>query len=298
MVLIDISPIEALKKIKENFLKNTLNYDLYDEFWNNANFDGKIKEIKMWYAKDNYENFLKNGNKNYGIDDITYHINEYGYRTSPDTNETFKENLISCFGCSQTFGAGLKWEDTWPYVLNQKMGEDWCVKNYALNGASNDMISRLIYNYTLKHKPKIICCLLPDVLRMELYDNNSQGYENFLPTDHDEIKKYNISKWEYYRSYRKLANEENGIYNFIKNYKFIDMLCEIKNIKLYWGTWSDVIFLSNNKFKEDILNIKNYITIDDDIEKNLDIARDGRHFGVNTNNEIANKFFKKIKNID
>lgn len=291
MIFKDKTPIEAFDEFKKNLLKYTLNYDLYKNYWYNTNFNGKIVETLKWMSNDTHEHYLNNGNRFYNISDIDYEINQYGYRTSKMTNNIFKENNIACFGCSNTFGTGLPWEETWPSVLNKLLGEDWSVKNYGVIAASNDMISRLIYNYTISHKPKIICCYLPEVFRMELYKEYS--YDNFLPYGASDIEKNNLNKWEYYRAYRKIANEENSIYNFIKNYKFIEMICNLKNIKLYWGTWSDVIILSNINFKNEILNYNNYIG-HDDIEKYIDSARDNLHFGKNTHNFIANKFYNKI----
>jgi hypothetical protein len=268
--------------------------NIYRDVWKNSKFDGKIVETMKWHTKDNYENYLKNGNKKYGVDDIIYEINEYDYRTNSLINDKKTDNVIACFGCSHTFGAGLPWEETWPAVLNEKLGSDWVVKNYALCGAANDNIARLIYNYTLEHNPKYICVFLPDVLRMELYDYNLEHFNNFLPTDNDEVDKYDAEKLKYYDSYRTIAVDENGIYNFIKNFKFIDMVCKEKNIPWFWCTWSDLIVLSSKRFRDDFLRSDNYINLSD-FETFLDVARDGRHFGKNTCKTIAERFYNKIK---
>lgn len=294
MVIIDTNPFEALDMIKKKFLEFTSNDNLYINNWNNPNFDGKIIATKKWFGKDNYENYLKNGNKDYGLEDIDYDMNEYGFRTSSKTNDKKTEKTIACFGCSHTFGAGLPWNETWTFGLNSLMGEEWDVRNYGVCGASNDMVSRHIHNYTLNHNPNYICVFLPETLRMELYDQNKNDFNNFLPTDNDEVSKYNIEKWKYYRSYRDIANEENGMYNFIKNLKFIDMICKTKNIPWFWCTWAYPILFSSDELKNQLFNMDNYVG-DSNVEKYLDVARDGRHFGKKTCKKIAESFYDKIK---
>jgi hypothetical protein len=294
MAVIDSNPFEALEIIKREFLKLTSNDKLYIDSWNNTKFDGKIAKTTKWFSTDNYENFLKNGNKEYEFVDIEYEINEHRFRTSSKTNNKRSKNLIACFGCSHTFGEGLPWNETWPSILNSMMGSEWVVRNYGFSGASNDMIARYIHNYTLENNPKCICVFLPETLRMELYDKNENDFNNFLPTDNDEIKKYNIEKWKYYRAYRDIANEENGMYNFIKNFKFIDMLCNTKNIPWFWCTWAYPVLFSSEELKNKIFNTENYVG-DSNVEKYLDVARDGRHFGKRTCARIAESFYVKIK---
>jgi hypothetical protein len=295
MVIIDKNPFDAIKMIKEKFLDYTSNDKLFTNNWNNSNFDGEIIETIKWFGKDTYENYIKNGNKDYGTEDIDYEMNEYSFRTSSETNNIKKKNTIACFGCSQTFGAGLPWNETWPSILNKFIGNEWDVRNYGYCGASNDMISRCIHNYTIKYNPSYICVFFPETLRMELFSQNKNDFDNFLPTEIDQIKKYNLEKWKYYRAYREIANEENGMYNFIKNFKFIDMLCKTKNIPWFWSTWAHSVFFSKDNFKQDFLRLDNYIKDLEDIESYLDVARDGRHFGKNTCKKIAEAFHNKIK---
>lgn len=289
------SPIFIWNKFKEDFFKFSFDSNIFSGNWNNFNFDGKIVETLEWYQSDNLENYLKQGNKEYENKKVVYEMNEHGFRTNSKTNEVKKNKKIACFGCSHTMGEGLLWEETWPYALNEMVGDEWDVRNYAVCGASNDMISRLVYNYTLKNKPDFICIHFTEVLRMELFDVQSENFNNFIPTDTDEISKWkNFEKWKTYRAYRTIANEENGIHNFIKNFKFIEMICKNKNIPWYWSTWSIPIIFSSNEFKREILNIDNYCKMNEDVDSYLDVARDGGHFGVKTCKEIAKIFFEKL----
>jgi len=294
-VLIDSNPVLVWKKLKEEFFKFTFNSEIFSNIWDNNKFDGKIVRTQEWFDTDNEETFLRKGNKEYEGVKITYDMNEYGFRTNHKTNDLKKDKKIACFGCSHTFGEGLPWEETWPYVLNQMMGEEWDVRNYGIGGSSNDMMARLIYNYTIKNKPDYICVYFAETLRAELYDPQGYEFSNFLPTDMDEISKWkHFDKWKTYRAYRTLANEENGISNFIKNFKFIDEICKNRNIPWYWGTWSIPILFSPEGFIKTHLNVENYCKPKDDIESYLDEARDGGHFGKKTCKEIAKSFFEKI----
>lgn len=285
--------VDKLKEFLKEKIRTPIFKDIeFQNYWNCEDFNGRITKIDNLGLE--YDFFINNQKlvKEYGIDNIIYHINEYGYRTSPDTNEIFKENLISCFGCSNTFGEGLAWEETWPYVLNQKMGDEWCVKNYGVSGASNDAISRLIYNYTLNHKPKIICCFLPDAFRSELFSNSR--FQNFIKNQHD----CNINKNDYFL-YNHFSNYENSLYNFIKNYKFIETICENKNIKLYWFTWSYDVIQQEDLLIKKFLNYENFI-------KNIKYseldesptARDNSHYGKIVNYKIGTEFCKLIKEND
>jgi hypothetical protein len=286
------------KIIKKFFLDLTNNHIL-SKYWNLNNFDGKLKSKKYWHGTDNHQNYIKKGNKKYGCEDVLYEINEHGYRinTSSPTNKT--SNIIACFGCSNTFGHALPWDETWVSVLNKKLGDNWTTINYGVCGASNDTIARLIYNYTLNNKPKIICCYFPEIFRLEYFDVNLM-LNNFTL-----LKESNIGNVDDYNAYKRLATEENCLFNFIKNFKFIQNLCKLNNIIFYWNTWSENIL---NMGKEGISNNFDFDSFtgslfdDSDVYKhqpnNFDwrsnSARDGAHFGSFVHERLANSFYKKI----
>jgi hypothetical protein len=288
--IIDRSPTFIWNKMKEEFFKFTFNSKVFYNSWENLDFDGKIVETLQWYQGDSLENYLEYGNRDYENQTIFYEMNEYGFRTSSKTNEIKKDKNIACFGCSQTLGEGLHFEETWPYALNEMLGNEWNVKNYGWGAASNDMIARLVYNYTLKNKPNFICILFSEVMRMEMFSDKNEIFNNCLPTEKSNF----ICEWT--NDYISIDSEENGIYNFIKNFKFIDSICKSKNIPWYWSTWSIPIIFSPDEFKKRILNIDNYCKLNDDVESYLDVARDGEHFGRKSCKEIAKGFFDKISN--
>lgn len=255
--------------------------------WNNLNFNGKIIKTVNWFGGETEEEYNKNGNKEYGPLDVLYEINEYGYRTSKETNDFLNENLVACFGCSNTFGSGLPWSEMWSTRLNDKLGSSWCVKNYGVCGASMDTISRLIYNYTISHKPKIICCFFPEIFRMELFSNDK--ISNFTPV----YGKHQSKK--IYENYINIINEDFGVYMFVKNFKFIETICKLHDIKLYWSTWSKTIFHFDNEMTKIFLNENGIKVVEHDTHFcNQPKARDNGHFGREVNEKLAQGFYEKI----
>jgi hypothetical protein len=284
--------------IKKYFLKIT-NNDIISEYWNSNNFDGKFKNKTYWYGNDDIKNFILKGNKKYGYNDVLYEFNEYGFRINTSSTKNNSSNKIACFGCSNTFGQGLPWDETWVSVLNKKLGNNWVTKNYGVCGASNDTIARLVSNYINNNKPKIICCYFPEIFRLEFFDKNLD-LNNFFPSRVD-----NRSPITDYNAYKTLATEENCFFNFIKNFKLIQNLCLSNNIKFYWNTWSENIL---GLGKENIIKLLDYNSFtgslydDSDIYKHIpnnydwhiNSARDGAHFGTLINEKLANSFYKKI----
>lgn len=251
--------------------------------WNNLNFNGQIIKSVNWYCDEEKEEYNIEGNKEYKPSDVLYEINEYGYRTSKETNDFFNENLVACFGCSNTFGYGLPWSETWSTKLNDKLGVDWCVKNYGICGASMDTISRLIYNYTISHKPKIICCFFPEIFRMELFSDDKLS--NFTPV----YSKHQNKK--IYQNYINIINEDFGVYMFVKNFKFIETICKLNDIKFYWSTWSKTIFHFNDEMTKIFLNENGIKVVEHDTHFcNQPKARDNGHFGREVNEKIAQGF--------
>lgn len=283
-----------IEKTKTYFLQKTFDSKKYDDIWDINNFDGKILSDNELDSISYNVNFLKQKkqeatkNKN-----IIYKLNEYGYRTFEKINDVVKDNTVACFGCSNTFGIALNIEETWPYKLNEYLGFDnWIVKNYGVNGASNDCISRLIYNYVINNKPKAICCLFPDFFRMEFFDANA-SLKSFVKESEDNIKKFSFMEWEFYKAYKKISNEENSINNFIRNFKFIKLLCDSKNIKLYWSSWSKIMSIFDDDFIKQHLDYDSYIN-PISYEKHFDYACDNLHIGPNISKKIAEGFYKKI----
>lgn len=273
-----------------------INNNMFKNIWGEMNFDGKIQKKSFWWGIDNLKNYLLRGNKEYSKTDILYEINEYGFRTSKETNNIDNTNVLACFGCSNTFGQALPWDETWPSVLFNLLNKKFNVKNYGVCGASMDSISRLISNYLEYNKPKIICCFFPCILRVETFIDDN--FNNVTPHLDNNIKQiYNDIKL--IEALKVTTSIENGLNNFIKNFKFIHNLCKLHDVKFYWYTWSIPILSLNLNTISEILDYDSYLgkeIKDITIFNIMNHARDGLHFNKDIMKIIANGFYEKIKN--
>jgi hypothetical protein len=290
-------------KLIQKFLNNSISKDILQNYWYFNEFESKVIKTEYWYGTDTPQNYLLEGNKKYGFGDVTYHINKYGYRVNP-TNNDKNENIIACFGCSNTFGVGLPLNQTWSYLIEKKLNNGFIVKNYGVSGASNDTIARLIFNYTIKYKPKIICCYFPEIFRMELFNNQSK-LEFLTPSYGGTNLDPNSS---FYKAYKEISSIDNCLFNFIKNFKLIQFICNNNDIKFYWNTWSDNILdmskqniinnLDFNSFTGSLYDgddAESYKLIPDNYEWRANSARDGSHFGELINEKLSDSFVRKIK---
>jgi hypothetical protein len=248
-----------------------------------------ISETKKWTFTDSMLNYANRGNKKYNLNSIKYETNKHNFRISSSLKYKNGSKKIACFGCSQTFGEGLPWEETWPFLLNENLGEDWIVKNYGICGASNDTISRLVYKYLIDNKPDVICCFFPEMMRLDFFEYAKPI--TFYPNG------FNTSP-KIYEAYKIMANFDYCLDNFLKNCKFIEMLCKTKNIKFYWHTWAGFIC---SLTKDEMCEFFDYECFLSDLKNHfitnpIEFARDNYHLGKNTNLELAYHFSKKILN--
>lgn len=286
---------------KKYILGHFADIKILDGYWDINNFDGNIVKLTHWY--NDYEKLLGCHNQ-YTADGITYEINEHGYRTTAIVNNKVADKTIACFGCSNTFGIGLPWAETWPAILQQNLSSEYIVKNYGVPGASNDMISRLIHNYLSYNKPDAICCYLPEISRAELYSD--KAYKNFFPYDMGGIdSKFKLDKNDL-KAFQQLYSVESCVYNFIKNFKFIEAMCMQHDVKLYWYTWSGYFLFLKPEVINKHLNIEKMITVFDNCQTNTlarcveyykmnaKKARDNLHIGKKMSMRLGEGFYKKI----
>lgn len=70
------------------------------------------------------------------------------------------EHAIGCFGCSFTYGSGIRSEDTWPFLLQQKTNTN-CL-NFGTIGAGIDSIYLNLKASRRDYKFKKVIILLPE----------------------------------------------------------------------------------------------------------------------------------------
>ena len=95
--------------------------------------------------------------------------------------DTFEDTKIACFGCSFTFGAELRYDQTWPYLL----GSD--AKNYGMGGSSISAIVGTAREYVKNFNCDKIIILLPHPCRLQLEDDDGSVH-TLLPGRSPEVE--------------------------------------------------------------------------------------------------------------
>ena len=189
---------------------------------------------------------------------ITYEYNSKGFRDYEWPTDL--DDLIWCLGDSFTVGLGQPFAETWPQLLEKKIGKR-CI-NLGEDGCSNDTISLRVEKIYDLYKPKLIIVMWSYFHRRRI-DNENVHFD------------------------KKDFGPKKDLENFIKNYKKIAKL-KTKVIQ----TMIPNVFLDKqivnyllNKFK--ILNFPQ-----------LDHARDYHHFDIKTSKNLVDLLIKKINEFD
>lgn len=217
-----------------------------------------------WFSTDSKERFIKNIKEHpdklreYGWLErkITYNINNQGFRGLNFTDDS----SIIFLGCSHTFGDGVGYEDTWPYLMSSELKLQ-CM-NLAITGGSSDCAFRLAYHYIPKVQPKLVVMLSPYDTRLELIEENT-AYRITSFTDKLGFKK---SWLGFYNSW--MSDDTNLILNREKNVFAISEICRRHDVKF--------------------LNLS-HIHI-----PQLDLARDLHHYGVKSHKKLSEMFLSMV----
>lgn len=239
------------------------------KFYNTVPYAKKFANQTIeWFAADSQEQFAQNLEKqkhllriNGWLDNsVSYTFNSNGFRC-----EEFTEDPTAMFlGCSHTFGLGIPYESTWPYIVAKKLR----LKNTNLGypGTSNDTAFRLAYHYIPIIKPKIVIFLSPSESRLELVKNDIDSV-NLLPSNQTPpLIKHNRFISNFYQNW--LSSDTNLIMNKIKNTMAINMLCLNQQIK--------------------------FLSFDSTELKMYDLARDLLHTGIKSNFIFADEVINKL----
>lgn len=134
-------------------------------------------------------------------------------RQKPEKDKNF------AFGCSHTYGIGVKMHEAWPYLLG--------LINLGIPGSSSDELLRLAKEVIPIYRPKIIYVLWPDWWRFEI--NNNGIYEQILPMHKDRIK------------YMDSHPDHWCLENFNNNVKIMSSLCLDNQVEIKQMTLFDLI---------------------------------------------------------
>lgn len=192
--------------------------------------------------------------KDHGVD---YNLNKYNYR-SPE----FSEGVDAIFaGCSNTYGVGIPEDARWSNILAKTLNLSFV--NLAIPGASVFLIlSEIMYYIKMYGKPKYIFCMFPDFARTTLYVKRGlnapyDGWGDYGLTQTHLMSHGNIEDRPKYIkkpfAYEDVMSMETSYFYSLKAIQFLEQLCDVMGIELYWGAFWDVDggmleSLRNNEF--------------------------------------------------
>lgn len=240
---------------------------------------------------------------------FTYRINSHGYRG--DHFKVLDRNNINILygGCSLTFGEGLPEELTWPYLLTEKIKNQYPSKqvnyyNLSQPGLSISGVSRLCFDYFKKYgHPDYLFLMLPNIMRGLVYSKH-QGYKTIAPNMQSVIADPIVKK------YFQNVIPENVWLQAFDLMNIIEQYCESVGITLVWNATDREIWKQlNYKFfvnkiedqysliKPKTIKITNELKMPDNI-LNLpywECARDGSHPGSAWTTSQAESYYNKIE---
>jgi hypothetical protein len=242
-----------------------------------------------------------------GGEPFDYKYNTYGFRSQHFENCKPGDVNILFSGCSWTEGSGLPDEMVWRYLLTEKLKAlhpEQNVEQYSVGvgGASIPLIFKNTLSFLRKNKDvSYVYILLPGFDRAGRYDPNvldgKGGFRkiNYVSPE-SEIFKIPVIK-------NFVINYEpaDSIYTTLPLLKAIEDICELREIKLYWGTWSpldqevyeDFDFNSYVKMPQwSRMSIQGAVTD----KTYFKIAADGHHPGLEHMTEISDAFYEATIN--
>ena len=213
-----------------------------------------LDTLEECFDKDHYLSYTKN---------ISYRYNSRGFRDHEWPEDL--PDVVWCVGDSFTVGIGQPFEETWPQVLEKKIGKR-CI-NLGEDRCSNDTMSLRIQEICKSYTPKLIVVMWSHLQRRRVNDENVHHNKNDFSNSRD-------------------------LKNFIKNYK----LCANVQTDIIHSIIPDVFTEKNLK---NIQYILQHEEIEDIISfPQLDYARDHNHFDIKTSELVTDLMIEKINIID
>ena len=197
---------------------------------------------------------------------ISYRYNSKGFRDHEWPQDL--SEVIWCVGDSFTVGLGQPFEETWPQLLEKKLGKR-CL-NLGEDGCSNDTMAMRIKEISKLCNPTQIVVMWSYLSRRRI---------NNVNVHHD----------------KKSFGLKEDIKNFVENYEIVNQLPNVINLIVPNATTRPDTL---NRFLKKFLKKgkKHYPEL---INFELfDYARDGLHFDVNTSTNITKLIIENIETVD
>ncbi len=231
----------------------------------------QVSPVQEWFVPgDNQEQWILNMSSEkrrtylarHGWDNehsINYRYNRDGFRG----DEFVEHNCLVALGCSFTFGVGLREDQTWPWIVADRL--QLACNNLAWGGASADRCWRMAEFWVPQLQPKLVVMLTPPGGRMELIVNDTNREADGFMAQQAHAENWN-KIW--------MSVDENIRLNQVKNQLAVAMLC----------TAIDVPCL--------IYETAEFYTL---LGDSADTARDFRHQGPAVHAAFADKVLYEFK---
>jgi hypothetical protein len=206
-------------------------------------------------ARSNLSGLERTGTLNGKGTEYFSKYNSYGWRCDEFIKEHGTKSHILFAGCSEALGEGSIVEDSWPHMLYTKLSKEMETSGFFCLGVAGmgwiDIFSVIEQYIEEFGSPDYIFINLP----------NSQRYISYI----EDYMSYGLSNGGAYRYTVTTAKQQSikdsthviGETNFIPNdisqidldlyIRLFEKFCELKNIKLFWGSWDSRVTDINDR---------------------------------------------------
>lgn len=195
---------------------------------------------------------------------VKYTFDKYGFRSN---HKKGKFKLLA-IGCSHTFGTGINFENTYPYVLGSLITDDFEIINLSAPSVSNDYINRMLVSNFDSINPDLTVIYFTYPNRREHITEDGKFIKIHLGQEclDDSIKK----------AYYSIDNNYMSMRNMTKNVFLCDWFLKNRKAKYLMGSVKENLFDFFVPF-----NLK--------VDKK---AADGEHAGVKSNYKFACNLYR------
>lgn len=219
-----------------------------------------------------------------------YRFNSLGFRGEELGTDADATILVA--GCSYTFGTGVKWEQSWPFVFHNCYKDyhqlkDVNLLNISQGGAPNDYIGRTVIEQCAFRAPSLAIVFFTHTSRFEYLEGTE--IQHFASCHENEIS-------DAYFSY---YTEQIGAANALRNILLVQEFCSARRIPLLIG-WVERSLLSAEHIQNNqaCFRLTNLIDKDmvfgfsiNDSDTFVDFARDMSHPGPKSHELFAQNIF-------
>lgn len=228
-----------------------------------------------------------------------YKINKHGFRSNHFKTINSNKTTILTAGCSNSFGQGLPEELRWQSFLLKNLNNDdidWF--DVSSMGGSFRLITKNIISFIRNYgKPDYIFIIFPDIARDFMFNDKKNSFNNVNAHPFYLTQKKQPTIFKNLVDYTLNFNEYDALMKAIEHVWYLEELCKLSGIKLFWTSWE-------HRFHDEFfkLNFKNFIeqTMPNDLNINnleyWDEANDRIHYGSKWTSWQGKIFSEKVLN--